>query len=258
MAAHNAAQAVLALLKDYQITNVDVDFCKSFYTREAGPQFLEPVGDLDPLVDVISPLTPALGLRISTVAMSNTQGTMALYLAKGGSSDNLLGLSCCHVLIGSKEANLDYFYHPSGPRKDVLLLGKRDFANLLDSIKLRIGRHAITTTSTCWMKQIERFEEREKGTSTVDIEKAKADQIKTQGLLDKGGKVMDALDALLAQVNKNWTEEGNRILGHILYSPAISFGVGEQRFREDWGIFQVNQAKLGNGFQGNKMDLGAF
>jgi hypothetical protein len=140
-AAHDAAQDVLALLKDYQITDVDIDFRESFYTREVGPQLLEPVGDLDPLVDVVSPLTPALGLRISTKARPDAQGTMALYLAEGGGSDRLLGLSCRHVLIGSKEANVDYVHHPSRPPKDVLLLGKRAFTNLVDSIKLRIGRH---------------------------------------------------------------------------------------------------------------------
>jgi hypothetical protein len=50
-AAHDAAQDVLALLKDhYQITDIDVDFRESLYTREVGPQLLKPVGDLDPLL----------------------------------------------------------------------------------------------------------------------------------------------------------------------------------------------------------------
>jgi len=59
---------------------------------------------------------------------------MALYLAEGGGSDRLLGLSYRHVLIGSKEANIDYIRHPSGSPKDVLLLGRRAFTNLVDSI----------------------------------------------------------------------------------------------------------------------------
>ena len=36
-AAHDAAQDVLALLKDYQITDLDIDFRESFYMREVGP-----------------------------------------------------------------------------------------------------------------------------------------------------------------------------------------------------------------------------
>lgn len=66
-AAHDAAQDVPPLLKDYQITDVDIDFRESFYTREVGPQLLEPISDLDPLVDVFSPLIPAPGRCSSTI-----------------------------------------------------------------------------------------------------------------------------------------------------------------------------------------------
>jgi hypothetical protein len=264
--AHDAAQDVLALLKDYQITDVDIDFRESSYTREVDsqpldsqllhPQLLEPVDDLDPLVDVLSPLTPSLGLRISTKARPDAQGTMALYLAEGGGSDNLLGLSCRHVLIGSKEANIDYVHHPGGPCRDVLLLGERAFTNLVDSIKLRIGRHAIAAKR--WRKQIEGFEKREKGTNAVDVEKAKVVRTETQGLLDKAERSMKELVTFLDQVNEEWKRLDDRVLGHVLRSPAISLGVGDQRFTEDWGIFEVKRAKLGVGFQGNTMDLGAF
>jgi hypothetical protein len=136
------------------------------------------------------------------------------------------------------------------------LLGRGAFTNLVDSIRLRISGHDITVKR--WKRQIEGFEEREKGTNAADVEKAKAARIETQGLLDKAENAMEALAVLLDQVNKDWSKPDNRILGHILRSPAITLGVGEHRFTEDWGIFLVNRDKLGEGFQGNKMDLGAF
>ena len=74
-----------------------------------------PAGDLDPLVDVVGPIAPALGLSISTQARLGVQGTMAIYLAEGSGSDELLGLTCRHVLISSKDTNVDYVYHPSRP-----------------------------------------------------------------------------------------------------------------------------------------------
>jgi hypothetical protein len=77
-------------------------------------------------------------------------------------------------------------------------------------------------------------------------------------LLDKAETAMEALAVLLDQVNKDWNKLDKRVLGHILRSPAIALGVGQNRFTEDWGIFRVSRAKLGDGFQGNKMDLGAF
>ncbi|KIL60408.1 hypothetical protein M378DRAFT_14168 [Amanita muscaria Koide BX008] len=198
-AAHDAAHDVLALLRSPTSTSTSA----SPSTRA-------------------SPLTPALGLRISTKARPDAQGTMALYLTEGGGSGRLLGLSCRHVLIGSKEANVDYVHHLSGPPKHVLLLGGRAFTNLVDSIKLRIGRHGITIKR--WRKQIERFEERETGTNAVDVEKAKVARIETQWLLDKAEKVIETLGVLLDQVNKDWNRLDNRV---------------------DWGIFQVNRAKLG-------------
>ncbi|KAF9235843.1 hypothetical protein BU15DRAFT_89406 [Melanogaster broomeanus] len=209
-AAHNSALDVLALLRDYHITDVDIDYRESFYTREAGPQLLKPVNFLHPLVDVVSPLTPALGLRISTKARPNAQGTMALYLA---------------------EANVDYVRHPSAPSADVLLLGTRACTNLVGSIKIRIAQHGIMVK--LWRTLIEGFVEAENGANTVDIEEAKAARIETQELLDKAENAMEALAALLDRL-----------------------GVGEHRFTEDWGIVQVDRAKLGNGFQGNKLDLG--
>jgi hypothetical protein len=255
-AAHDAARDVLALLRDYEITDIDVDFRESFYTREAGPRLLPPVEDLHPLVDVVSPLTPALGLCISTKTRPSAQGTMALYLAEGGNSNNLLGLSCRHVLIGPKEANTNYVRHPSAPSKDVVLLGKSRYTNLVNSIKVRIAKYGISIKR--WTKQIEGFVEREKGTDPADVQKAARLRAETQALLHKAGKAVEALVAFLERVKRDWKRLDNRVLGPVLRSPAISLGVGEYRFTEDWGIFQVDRAKLGDGFKGNKLDLGAF
>ena len=255
-AAHHAAHSVLALLQRYQITDVDVDFRESVYTRNVGPRLLKPVDDLDPLVDVVSPLTPALGLCISTRARPNAQGTMALYLAEGGGSNRLLGLSCRHVLIGSQAGNLDYSYHPSAPVRDVLLLGKRAYAELVDSIKLAIGGRGVSAKH--WKKQIEGFKEREKRNDAADAARAEASRIKTEGLLDEAEKTMEELEGLLNRVNKEWKKIDNRVIGHILRSPPIGLGVSEQHFTEDWGVFVIDRTKLGDGFQGNKMDLGAF
>jgi hypothetical protein len=231
-AAHNAAQDLLALLKDFDLTDIDIHFRESNYIREVGPQLFEPVNDLDPTVDVVAPLTPALGLRISTRARPKAQGTMALYLAEGGDSDRLLGLTCRHVLFGSTEANVDYARR--APRKDVLLLGTRAFDSLVNSIKIRIGRHGISGKR--YRKQIEGFEAREAGTNAADVEKARADRIKTQGLLDDANKAMEQLGKLHDRVKKDWSQLDKRVIGHILRSPAISLGVSPQRFTEDWGI----------------------
>ena len=255
-AAHDAAQSVLALLQRYQITDVDVDFRESIYTRDVGPRLLKPVEREDPLVEVISPLTHALGLGISTRARPDAQGTMALCLAEGGDSDRLLGLSCRHVLIKTEtqEDNLNYAYHPSAPTRDVLLLGKRAYTGVVDSIE-----HEINTRKTAaekWKQRIEWFKERESGNDAADAAKAEENRIKTEGFLDEAGKAIAELERFGDWVNKEWKKIDNRVIGHILRSPPIGLGVGEQRFTEDWGVFVVDRTKLGDGFEGNKIDLG--
>ncbi|KAG8731259.1 hypothetical protein FRC11_004642 [Ceratobasidium sp. 423] len=250
--AHKAAQDVLALLLQYKLTDIDVDFRGSVVTRKAGPQLLSPVGDLNRLVDVVSPLTPALGLRISTMARPNAQGTMALYLNDG--DGNLLGLTCRHVLIGSEVGNLDYKYHPHVPAKNVVLLGKKAYTELTDSIKVRIARHGILVRR--WRKQIERFVEREKGSDELDAAKAARERVETQALVDKAEEAIKALGKLLHDVETRWKKPKDRVLGPIIRAPAIRLGVGEERFTEDWCVFRVDKSKLGDGYRGNKMDLG--
>ncbi|KAJ3897897.1 hypothetical protein F5879DRAFT_813351, partial [Lentinula edodes] len=79
---------------------------------------------------------------------------------------------------------------------------------------------------------------------------------KYRSKIESSLEAMEALGALYEQVNKNWKRFNNRVLGHIICSPALRLGVGKQRFTEDWGIFSIDRTKLGDGFQGNQIDLG--
>ena len=115
---------------------------------------------------------------------------MAIYITEGGDSDRLLGLTCHHVLISSKDTNVNYVYCPSVPARDVLLLGKRAFNNLVNSIKVRIGHHGIVIE--CWRSRIAGFECRERGTDAADIAKATTDCVVTQGMVDNVEGAMDA------------------------------------------------------------------
>jgi hypothetical protein len=99
----------------------------------------------------------------------------------------------------------------------------------------------------------------QEGNDAADVAEVEASRIKTEGLLDEAEKAMEKLEGLLDQVNnKEWKKIDNRVIGHILRSPPIGLGVSEHRFTEDWGIFVADRTKLGDGFQGNKIDLDAF
>jgi hypothetical protein len=85
---------------------------------------------------------------------------MALYFAEGGNSDKVFGLTCHHVLFKTDGAtNDDYVSAGAGaPRKNVQMLGTRAFDKLLNSIKMRIGRHGIMVE--IYEGQIKRLEAR--------------------------------------------------------------------------------------------------
>ncbi|KAH8104913.1 hypothetical protein DFH11DRAFT_1692105 [Phellopilus nigrolimitatus] len=247
-AAYDAAQEILALLAKHQITDVDVDFRGSVYTHEVASVLVPPVDDLDPLLEVVSPITPALGVHISTRARPNAQGTMA------GNNNRLLGPELRHVLVSPQEPNTPVAWHPSAPSRDVLLLGERAFNKLIDSIKLKVGGHGIAVER--WNQQIEGFKKREAGDNAADARKATTSRIKTEQLVAEAEEATEALQTFLEDVNRDWKSINKRVLGPVLYCPPINLGVGDERFTEDWGVFQVDRAKLGPGFQGNMMDLG--
>lgn len=238
------------------MTDVNVHFRDSIYTTEVGPRLLRSVEDIDPLVDVVGPLTTALGLHISTKARPNAQGTMALYLKKGGDSDDTLGLSCRHVLIDSNEPNELYVYHRHAPTKPVILLGDRTYTKVVESIKLKIADHG--TDLARFQRQIEKFIEREQGSDVDDAAKAVKSRTTTERLVKASEEAITELAALLDRVKEEWNTIENRVLGHVVHSPPIVLGVGQPRFTQDWGLFELDQAKLGNAYQGNKLDLGAF
>ncbi|TRM67082.1 hypothetical protein BD626DRAFT_452493 [Schizophyllum amplum] len=253
-AAHNSARDVLALLAAYHLDDVDIDFRESMYIRTVGPRLHRHLDELDPLSRIVGPITSTLGLGISTMDTLYAEGTMALYLTKGDGIGTIFGLTSRHVVIPLKANNVDYVYYPNGQAKTVVLLGQRGFAELINTIKLEIGGHGITIER--WRSRIAGFKRRELGLDATDVATARAYRLKTQKLVDKAEVAIAALANLLKEVNQHWADPNDRILGRVIRSPAISFGVGPQRFTEDYAIIQLDRDKLGEGFVGNKIDLG--
>ncbi|KAG7094989.1 hypothetical protein E1B28_005786 [Marasmius oreades] len=178
------------------------------------------------------------------------QGTMYLYLNEGGDSDRLLGVTCRHVLFGSNEPNQDYFCHPSAPSRNVHLLGQKSYNNLVASIKLQIADLGIAARR--WERQIGQFEERE---NCDNAARARNERLETQGLLNKAMVGMDELIMFQRRVETDWSDKNNRVLAHVLCSPAIGLGVGQQQFTEDWGIFKIDRDKLGDASKGTRSTL---
>ena len=125
--AHTSANGCLDLLKEFGISDIEVEFRESIYTPLSGPNLLEPASDLDPDVDVRGPLTPVLGLSIAAQATPFAEGTGGIYLAEGGDSKKVLLVTARHVLFPPNDGpNVNYARtNTSASRCNVLLLGTK-------------------------------------------------------------------------------------------------------------------------------------
>ncbi|KAI9450878.1 hypothetical protein BJY52DRAFT_1206074 [Lactarius psammicola] len=235
--AHTSANGCLDLLKEFDITDVEVEYRESIYTRSASPNLLKSVSDSHPTVDVRSPLTPVLGLFIAAQATSHAEDTGGLYLAEGGDSKKVLLVTARHVLFPPNEGpNVNYpLTNTSAPRHDVLLLGTKAFENLVKSIKTRIGQE-------------------EAGGDQDDVEEATGELKKTQRLLDEANEAMKALEKFHDEVKKDWSQPSQRVLGHIIRSPPITLGTGSEGFTEDYAVVELDSSKIDKAFKGNPDD----
>ncbi|KAI2605625.1 hypothetical protein GGR54DRAFT_652864 [Hypoxylon sp. NC1633] len=147
----------------------------------------------------------------------------------------LLGPTCRHVIMEAGGGNSDYVHHIHAPSRNVILLGNGAYTNLTGSIQHKIAPQG--TSVNIYKRQIEDLLKQEEGN-------------------DKDNAGIEALGHFLLGVDAHWNKLENRVLGSVVRSPPIAYGVGVEGFTEDWAVFRVDKAKLGNGFQGNEIDLG--
>ncbi|KAI1788973.1 hypothetical protein LXA43DRAFT_1096856, partial [Ganoderma leucocontextum] len=254
--AHTSANSCLDLLKEFDITDVEVEYRESIYARSAGPNLLKPVSDLHPTVDVRGPLTPALGLFIAAQATPHAEGTGGLYLAEGHDSKKVLLVTARHVLFPPNEGpNVSYARkNTSAPRRNVLLLGTKVFDNLVKSIRIRIGRYGIMVER--YTRQIQKLQAREADEDEDDTEETRGELKKTRRLLDEANEAIEALEKFHDEVQKKWSQPSQRVLGHIVRSPPITPGAGTEGFTEDYAVVELDSSKIEKAFKGNVIDLG--
>ena len=252
--AFNSANAILALLKNEGITTVEIEFRESVFRRSAGAELYEPASNLDATRHVIDPLTTALGLPIAAAKTPHFQGTMGFYFRD---RDDLYGVTARHVLFPADEYSSDYNYNSSGPRKEVLLMGTKAWDNYLKSVQIQIGN--LATAAEIHRESIRRLEGRVEGdgADTPAAKKARKELKKTRELLEETTDAINELRELYERTKKDFGKPSQRVIGHVVWSPAITIGAAPGPFTKDVCVVKLDKARFLPNFKGNVIDLGA-
>ncbi|KZS93092.1 hypothetical protein SISNIDRAFT_474567 [Sistotremastrum niveocremeum HHB9708] len=229
-AAFDSAQAIIELLKKYEIDDIDIAFRESEAQLLASPLLYAPVNDVHSLKS-----SSIAGLR--TLHM---QGTLGFYFKIG---EDLYGVTARHVLFATTEGNDLYRYNTSAPKKNVVLMGNRAFDNLLESIQALIG--TLRNTVTVLEKRVSAHADR----ARVGNQQAAADQDKFQQSLDETRATIADLRKFWAALKKDWSAVDNRVIGHVVWSPPIS-GLNPVC------VVKLDKDKFIPNLRGNSVDLG--
>ncbi|KAJ8522648.1 hypothetical protein ONZ45_g806 [Pleurotus djamor] len=244
---------IMNLLRSFAILDVNVEFRESTVVRQKGASLL-PASFLPshPTVNLRIPLTPSLGLGIavSDKNASWSEGTTALYVAEGGTSKVILGLTCRHVLLDEHA----YPSQPSSPdsttRRNVYLLGPSALDQLLKNIQHDI--HANKIAESLGQEAMAHLHATLPQNPGVD---AVAQQLlKTHRDLEEVPAARQTLRRFLVDVNKDWAKPEQRVIGHVRDAPKIAHN--NDGYMDDWGVYEIDQDRMTDAFKGNVIDLG--
>jgi hypothetical protein len=143
--AHTATISCLLLLKSFELTDVEVEFRESVFTRSAGPKLMASVSSTDVTASVCGPLTATLGLPIAAQATSYAEGTGALYVSEGHNSKKVYVLTARHVVFPQNTGSNSLYdrTRSSQPRLGIVLPSPKAFQTMLDSTVDKIGQYKL-------------------------------------------------------------------------------------------------------------------
>jgi hypothetical protein len=234
-----------------QLTDIEVEFRESIFTRSVGPKLLQSTASIiNTIPSICGPLTPALGLPIAAQATSYTEGTGALYISEGPDSEKVYILTARHVVFPPNAGSNNLYNHKQtrGPHHEVILPGPKAFQTLLKSTMVKIGHHK--TMVDCYNEELEDLQDGDDNDEKREV---------IWGELKTEEGAIKALNQFHNQATKYWSEESLRVIGHVAYSPPITVGASSKCYTEDWALIELDRNKIDwNNFTGNAVDLGMF
>jgi hypothetical protein len=151
------------------------------------------------------------------------------------------------------ERNSNYTYI-AGPKKEVVLMGNRAFANLLASIQAQIG--TLNNTVSVLERRVATYTRKvqEGGPNAAqaasDLAATEADKTKKQATIED-------LKNFFVELKKEWSELNDRVIGYVVWAPPISVSNPPHGYTKDVCVIKLDEKKFSRNFKGNVTDLGA-
>lgn len=177
------------------------------------------------------PFSTCIGLPICNAETPHLEGTGGFFFIERTSTNPnpFQFLTAKHALFHPENAENELYTSNDGPPINVMLLGDKGFKDRLEDIDARIKTHnnVIDRCNTS-LKQAKLL-------NLVDSD--------TNLKIKKQKKIVKVLESLLTEIKGKWDKKHDRVIGHVVLSPPITLGCGEEQFTEDWATVQVDLPK---------------
>ncbi|QRV99785.1 hypothetical protein RhiJN_27804 [Ceratobasidium sp. AG-Ba] len=253
LSAENGLQIVAhcrSILQGNSMEDVDVIAYESQYQLFAG--LYKPAITANPVAIVREPFSTSLGIPICSQKTTNIEGTGGVFFVDLNQPRKLFLLTARHVLFhpDMEENKLYALRNDSGdPQRKVMFMGEKAFQARCGAIKAAIGaKHII----------IEQLHRRLEAAETLDEEEATLERNAVNALIMGANNAITAFQKLHSDVLEFWTEEENRVIGHVTLSPPLTFNHADGGFTEDWAVVEILPSMISKlNFIGNAIDLGS-
>jgi len=225
-AARAAAEGCKDILAREGFPDVEIAFRESVVTHSVGPKLLSFDPSVDPVPELRSPFTPALGIQIAPLKTPYYEGTGAVYLRESSQSDRVFLLTACHVarpppahcnqLLSRKRSNQ--------AREQIVVLGTNAYTDAINRMMSSIG-HELLSIKT-WEEEVERLGPVVEG----EVPKKTRARKNFEGLVENARMRIKDVDEIHREVTKQWTTPNQRVIGYVVYAPAVTVADGPKHF----------------------------
>lgn len=132
-------------------------------------------------------------------------------------------------------------------------MGKPAFNSYVDSVQAHIG--TLNETVTILKAIIKTLSERVEQAINLPTSQHRLEESEAE--LVKINRRITDLKKFYVTLRRKWSKLSDRIIGHIVWAPAIAAGVGPNRFTQDLCVVQLYKPKF-LAFIGNVLSLGTM